>query len=90
MEAGDSQKFADALAEFDSMTRLDAWKTSLLLKVCSSMLRCCFSFPPNAYRHSVCWSVRVLQHDQYNIHCHVATGHTEALTLHATMGSSPC
>jgi Soluble NSF attachment protein, SNAP len=33
MEAGDSQKFADSLAEFDSMTRLDAWKTSLLLKV---------------------------------------------------------
>lgn len=35
MEAGDSQKFADSLAEFDSMTRLDAWKTSLLLKVCA-------------------------------------------------------
>lgn len=35
MEAGDAQKFADSLAEFDSMTRLDAWKTSLLLKVTS-------------------------------------------------------
>jgi hypothetical protein len=33
IEAGDSQKFAESLAEFDSMTRLDARKTSLLLKV---------------------------------------------------------
>ena len=41
MEAGDSQKFADSLAEFDSMTRLDVWKTSLLLKV--SMARSCRS-----------------------------------------------
>ena len=39
MEAGDSQKFADSLAEFDSMTRLDAWKTSLLLKVCGPDLK---------------------------------------------------
>jgi Soluble NSF attachment protein, SNAP len=39
MEAGDSQKFADSLAEFDSMTRLDAWKTSLLLKVRRSGFR---------------------------------------------------
>ena len=25
-------KFTDAVAEFDSMTRLDAWKTTLLLR----------------------------------------------------------
>jgi len=33
LEAGDAQRFADSLAEFDSMTRLDAWKTGILLKV---------------------------------------------------------
>lgn len=33
LEAGDGQAFADHLAEFDSMTRLDKWKTTLLLKV---------------------------------------------------------
>lgn len=32
-EAGDSEAFTDSLAEFDNMTRLDAWKTSLLLRV---------------------------------------------------------
>jgi alpha-soluble NSF attachment protein len=32
-EAGDPEKFTDAIAEFDSMTRLDAWKTALLLRV---------------------------------------------------------
>lgn len=31
-ETGDIQKFTDAVAEFDSMTRLDAWKTQLLLR----------------------------------------------------------
>lgn len=33
LDEGDPQKFADQLAEYDSMTRLDAWKTSILLKV---------------------------------------------------------
>mmetsp|Transcript_21207 Transcript_21207/g.63819 ORF Transcript_21207/g.63819 Transcript_21207/m.63819 type:complete len:295 (-) Transcript_21207:1757-2641(-) len=33
LEAGEGQSFADHLAEFDSMTRLDKWKTTLLLKV---------------------------------------------------------
>ncbi|KAL3134901.1 hypothetical protein ABBQ32_007867 [Trebouxia sp. C0010 RCD-2024] len=32
-EVGDSQKFTDAIAEYDSMTRLDGWKTQLLLRV---------------------------------------------------------
>ena len=32
-EAGDSEGFLDALAEYDNMTRLDAWKTALLLRV---------------------------------------------------------
>lgn len=32
-EAGDSEAFTDSLAEYDNMTRLDAWKTSLLLRV---------------------------------------------------------
>jgi alpha-soluble NSF attachment protein len=31
-EAGDVDKFTDAIAEFDSMTRLDQWKTTLLLR----------------------------------------------------------
>ncbi|KAK9903527.1 hypothetical protein WJX75_008075 [Coccomyxa subellipsoidea] len=31
-EAGDPEKYTDAIAEFDSMTRLDAWKTTLLLR----------------------------------------------------------
>ena len=32
-ETGDGQKFTDAVAEYDSLTRLDAWKTQLLLRV---------------------------------------------------------
>lgn len=31
-EQGDMEKFTDAVAEFDSMTRLDTWKTTLLLR----------------------------------------------------------
>lgn len=31
-ESKDMDKFTDAIAEFDSMTRLDQWKTSLLLR----------------------------------------------------------
>ena len=31
-EGGDADKFTDAIAEFDSMTRLDPWKTTLLLR----------------------------------------------------------
>ena len=37
LEAGDGQSFADHLAEFDSMTRLDKWKTTLLLKVACAL-----------------------------------------------------
>lgn len=33
LDEGNSQKFADSLAEYDSMSRLDGWKTSLLLRV---------------------------------------------------------
>ncbi|CAD6205747.1 unnamed protein product [Miscanthus lutarioriparius] len=32
MDEGDVGKFTDAVKEFDSMTRLDPWKTTLLLK----------------------------------------------------------
>jgi len=32
MEEGDSQAFTDAVAEYDSLSRLDAWKTSMLLR----------------------------------------------------------
>ncbi|KAJ3693329.1 hypothetical protein LUZ60_008809 [Juncus effusus] len=32
MDEGDAEKFTDAIKEFDSMTRLDAWKTTLLLR----------------------------------------------------------
>lgn len=31
-DEGDVGKFTDAVKEFDSMTRLDPWKTTLLLK----------------------------------------------------------
>ena len=30
-EEGDEDRFTEVIAEFDSMTRLDAWKTKLLL-----------------------------------------------------------
>lgn len=33
LEEGEVQKFVDHIAEFDSMTRLDPWKSSILLKV---------------------------------------------------------
>ena len=32
MEDGDGDAFSRAVAEFDSMSRLDAWKTTVLLK----------------------------------------------------------
>lgn len=32
-EEGDTEKFTNSVAEFDSMTRLDPWKTTLLLRV---------------------------------------------------------
>ncbi|AQK51741.1 Alpha-soluble NSF attachment protein 2 [Zea mays] len=32
MDEGDVAKFTDAIKEFDSMTRLDPWKTTLLLR----------------------------------------------------------
>lgn len=32
MEEGDSQAFTDAVAEYDSLSRLDAWKTTMLLR----------------------------------------------------------
>ena len=32
-EEGDTEKFTNAVAEFDNMTRLDAWKSTLLLRV---------------------------------------------------------
>ena len=33
IEAGDDQGFTDAVAQFDSLSRLDPWKTNLLLKI---------------------------------------------------------
>ena len=33
MDAGDVDAFTTAVAEFDSLTRLDAWKTALLVRV---------------------------------------------------------
>ena len=32
-EQGDEQAFTDAIAEFDSIQRLEPWRTSLLLRV---------------------------------------------------------
>jgi hypothetical protein len=32
MEAGDVDAFTTAVADFDSLTRLDAWKTTLLVR----------------------------------------------------------
>lgn len=32
MDAGDADAFTTAVAEFDSLTRLDAWKTALLVR----------------------------------------------------------
>lgn len=32
-EEGDVDKFTNTVAEFDNMTRLDGWKTTLLLRV---------------------------------------------------------
>ena len=34
---GDIQKFTDIVAEFDSMTKLDNWKTTMLLRIKESM-----------------------------------------------------
>lgn len=33
VEEGDQEKFADKLFQYDQMSKLDKWKTSLLLKV---------------------------------------------------------
>ena len=33
VDAGDVDAFTTAVAEFDSLTRLDAWKTALLVRV---------------------------------------------------------
>lgn len=33
MEQGDNEVFADKLYQFDQMSKLDKWKTTLLLKV---------------------------------------------------------
>lgn len=33
VEEGDTDKFQDVVAQYDSLTRLDAWKTTLLLRV---------------------------------------------------------
>jgi alpha-soluble NSF attachment protein len=37
VEAGDVEAFSTALQEFDRMTKLDEWKTSLLLRVKKSI-----------------------------------------------------
>lgn len=33
IDSGDVDAFTTAVAEFDSLTRLDAWKTALLVRV---------------------------------------------------------
>lgn len=33
VEAYDAEAFTNAVIEFDSITKLDAWKTSILLKI---------------------------------------------------------
>lgn len=33
IEEGDSDKFAEGVQEYDSMSRLDAWRTQMLLRV---------------------------------------------------------
>lgn len=33
VEAGDSEAFTSAVVEFDSVTKLDNWKTNILLKI---------------------------------------------------------
>lgn len=33
VEESDTDKFQDVVAQYDSLTRLDAWKTTLLLRV---------------------------------------------------------
>lgn len=35
--ASDGQQFTDIVAEFDKMTRLDNWKTTLLLRIKKSL-----------------------------------------------------
>ena len=37
MDAGDVERFTAKLAEYDRLTKLDDWKTSLLLKVKKSI-----------------------------------------------------
>ena len=36
-EQGDAELFADKLSEFDRMSKLDKWKTSILLRVKNSI-----------------------------------------------------
>ncbi len=33
LESGDIEAFTTAVADFDSMTRLDPWKTALLVRI---------------------------------------------------------
>ena len=33
LEAGDTESFTGAVVEFDSVSKLDNWKTSMLLKI---------------------------------------------------------
>ncbi len=37
IEGGDMQAFTDVVGEFDQVTKLDNWKTSLLLKIKKSI-----------------------------------------------------
>ena len=39
-DAGDVEAFTAAVADFDSLTRLDAWKTTLLVGAAPAVLRC--------------------------------------------------
>lgn len=37
VEAGDQEQFADKLFQFDQLSKLDKWKTTLLLRIKSSI-----------------------------------------------------
>lgn len=39
VEAGDQEQFSDKLFQFDQMSKLDKWKTSLLLKVSNLLMK---------------------------------------------------
>lgn len=41
VEEEDTEKFTNTVAEYDSMTRLDAWYTTMLLRAKKQLQACC-------------------------------------------------